>query len=105
MNKTIVLNCQGVYKSFKEGGLDVEVLRGINFQVATQEQIAIIGSSGSGKSTLLHLLGGLDNPSAGEISVAGKLMNRLSHAQRGLWRNRTWALSINFTIYYLNLLR
>jgi lipoprotein-releasing system ATP-binding protein len=88
MNKSIVLSCQDVHKSFKEGGLDVEVLRGIHFQVATQEQVAIIGSSGSGKSTLLHLLGGLDNPNAGEISVAGKVMNRMSHAQRGLWRNR-----------------
>ncbi|MEN8216660.1 MAG: lipoprotein-releasing ABC transporter ATP-binding protein LolD [Pseudomonadota bacterium] len=84
----VVLNCQNVYKSFKEGELSVEVLRGVDLSIAAGEQVAIIGSSGVGKSTLLHLLGGLDNPSQGEIRVMGQLMNRLSPAKRGLWRNK-----------------
>jgi len=83
-----VLECQNVHKSFKEGGLFVEVLRGVNVALGLGEQIAIVGSSGSGKSTLLHLLGGLDKPSQGEIWVAGQLIHRLSAAEQGSWRNR-----------------
>lgn len=83
-----VLTCQNVHKRFKEGEIEVNVLLGINLNVAEGEQVAIVGTSGAGKSTLLHLLGGLDNPTEGEIWVAGQLMNRLSPAQRGLWRNK-----------------
>ena len=60
----LILACQGLRKTYT--GLDVAVLNGIDFAVGKGEQIAIIGSSGSGKSTLLHLLGGLDEPSAGK---------------------------------------
>ncbi len=84
----VVLKCENIHKSFKEGGLAVEVLRGVELSVSAGEQIAIIGSSGSGKSTLLHLLGGLDIPSQGEIWVAGKPINQLNPAQRGYWRNK-----------------
>lgn len=84
----IVLRCENIYKSFKEGGLAVEVLRGVELSVSAGEQIAIVGSSGSGKSTLLHLLGGLDIPSQGEIWVAGKPINQLNPAQRASWRNQ-----------------
>lgn len=87
MNK-VVLKCENIYKSFKEGGLAVEVLRGVELSVSAGEQIAIVGSSGSGKSTLLHLLGGLDIPSQGEIWVAGKPINQLNPAQRSSWRNQ-----------------
>jgi lipoprotein-releasing system ATP-binding protein len=87
MNK-VVLKCENIYKNFKEGGLAVEVLRGVELSVSAGEQIAIVGSSGSGKSTLLHLLGGLDIPSQGEIWVAGKPINQLNPAQRGSWRNQ-----------------
>lgn len=88
MNNDKVLECQNVHKSFKEGGLFVEVLRGVNVALGLGEQIAIVGSSGSGKSTLLHLLGGLDKPSQGEIWIAGQLIHRLSAAEQGSWRNR-----------------
>jgi len=84
----VVLRCENIYKSFKEGGLAVEVLRGVELSVSAGEQIAIVGSSGSGKSTLLHLLGGLDIPSQGEIWVAGKPINQLNPAQRASWRNQ-----------------
>lgn len=84
----IVLRCENIHKSFKEGGLAVEVLRGVELSVSAGEQIAIVGSSGSGKSTLLHLLGGLDIPSQGEIWVAGKPINQLNPAQRASWRNQ-----------------
>lgn len=84
----IVLKCKNIHKTFKEGDLAVEVLRGVELSVSAGEQIAIVGSSGSGKSTLLHLLGGLDIPSQGEIWVAGKPINQLNPAQRGIWRNK-----------------
>jgi lipoprotein-releasing system ATP-binding protein len=88
MNNQEVLVCRGVCKSFHEGVLSVDVLRGVELTVRAGEQIAIVGSSGSGKSTLLHILGGLDHPTQGEVWVAGKQMNQLSAAQRGLWRNK-----------------
>jgi lipoprotein-releasing system ATP-binding protein len=84
----IVLKCKNIHKIFKEADLAVEVLRGVELSVSAGEQIAIVGSSGSGKSTLLHLLGGLDIPSQGEIWVAGKPINQLNPARRGLWRNK-----------------
>jgi lipoprotein-releasing system ATP-binding protein len=83
-----VIGCVNVQRRFQEGELSVDVLRGIELQIHKGEQVAIVGSSGSGKSTLLHLLGGLDNPTQGEIWVAGKQMNRLGNAERGIWRNQ-----------------
>lgn len=88
MNKKTVLTCQNVQKEFKEGYLSVEVLRGINLNIVAGEQVAIVGSSGSGKSTLLHLLGGLENPTKGEISILGQPIKDLNPAQRGIWRNK-----------------
>ncbi|HEC85462.1 MAG: lipoprotein-releasing ABC transporter ATP-binding protein LolD [Candidatus Parabeggiatoa sp. nov. 2] len=91
-----VLTCKNLHKAFKEGGLSVDVLCGVDLSIATGEQVAIVGSSGAGKSTLLHLLGGLDNPNQGEIWVAGRLMNKLNHAQRGLWRNQNLGFVYQF---------
>lgn len=92
----VVLECQKLHKSFKEGELSVEVLRGINLKVQTKERVAIVGNSGSGKSTLLHLLGGLDHPTQGEVWVAGQLINDLNPAQRGLWRNKNLGFIYQF---------
>lgn len=94
-----VLACSGLSKTFAEGGLRVDVLRGVDLQVATGERIAIIGASGSGKSTLLHLLGGLDQPSAGSIQVAGQDMARLGDAARGRLRNQ--ALGFVYQFHHL----
>jgi lipoprotein-releasing system ATP-binding protein len=83
-----VLYCHGVAKTFDEGGLTVEVLRDIHLQVEKGERVAIVGASGSGKSTLLHLLGGLELPTQGEISVGGQRLSDLGEAARGKLRNR-----------------
>jgi len=88
MNDNVVLACQGVSRRFKEGDLDVGVLRDVSLTVAGGQQIAIVGNSGSGKSTLLHLLGGLDKPTTGQVQLAGRSFSGLSEAGRSKLRNR-----------------
>ncbi|MCF6189715.1 MAG: lipoprotein-releasing ABC transporter ATP-binding protein LolD [Cocleimonas sp.] len=94
-NKTII-SCQNISKRFKEGKLDVEVLRGINLDIHAGEKIAIVGSSGSGKSTLLHILGGLDLPSEGSVQILGQDIAKLSDAERGLLRNKSLGFIYQF---------
>lgn len=83
-----LLACTNLTKTFHDGSLYVEVLKSINFSVQTRERIAIVGPSGSGKSTLLHLLGGLDQVSNGQVSLAGHDLATLSEVKRSHLRNR-----------------
>lgn len=94
-----VLQCRGLKKTFRENGLQVEVLRGIDLTVMPGEKVAIVGSSGSGKSTLLHLLGGLETPSEGEVHVCGQDMGRLPDVARGRLRNE--ALGFVYQFHHL----
>ena len=87
MNNSL-LKANNIKKSFKEGPLNVGVLKGLEFSVNKNETIAIIGSSGSGKSTLLHLLGGLDVPDSGNILINNQNINKLNDAERGVLRNK-----------------
>jgi lipoprotein-releasing system ATP-binding protein len=87
MNEPILI-ARGVSKVFRGGGLEVPVLSGIDLTVMPGETLAIVGASGSGKSTLLHLLGGLDKPTVGDVSLMGREFSSLNEVQRGDWRNR-----------------
>ena len=85
----IVLQAQGLTKRFNEGkNLDLTVLQGIDLSVHAGETVAIVGASGSGKSTLLHMLGGLDAPTSGSVSIMGQPLVQLSLAQQGQLRNQ-----------------
>jgi lipoprotein-releasing system ATP-binding protein len=94
-----VLSCVGVRKSYWQGKVEVPVLQDIDLAVFAGEQVAVMGASGTGKSTLLHVLGGLDQPDAGEVSVSGESVWALSDLARGRLRNR--ALGFVYQFHHL----
>jgi lipoprotein-releasing system ATP-binding protein len=99
MNEGSVISVRGVRKAFKDARFDLEVLRGVDLDIAKGERLAIVGASGAGKSTLLHVLGGLDNASSGEVTVLGENMLKLPEAERGALRNR--ALGFVYQFHHL----
>ncbi|MBQ5947725.1 lipoprotein-releasing ABC transporter ATP-binding protein LolD [Massilia sp. ST3] len=91
-----VLACRALGKTFKQGDYTVQVLDAIDFAVHRGERVAIVGASGSGKSTLLHLLGGLDTPSTGAVTLLGEDFATLSEARRGELRNTSLGFVYQF---------
>lgn len=84
----LVIDCRQVTRTYSEGPEKLTIFSDISLEVAPGETVAIVGSSGAGKTTLLNLLGGLDKPSSGQISICGKDIHRLSEAGRARFRNR-----------------
>ena len=91
-----ILQCHKLSKRFKQGNLNVEVLKDVDFSVAEGERVAIMGASGSGKSTLLHLLGGLDKPSSGEVILDGVNLKKVRQAKLAKLRNRSLGFIYQF---------
>ena len=94
-----VLSCRGLTKTYGLGDVAVPVLKGIDLDIRGGESVAIVGASGSGKSTLLHLLGGLDRPTAGSVTLMGRNLSSLDPAAQGRLRNE--ALGFVYQFHHL----
>jgi lipoprotein-releasing system ATP-binding protein len=94
-----VIVAEGLTKTFTEGGRTLEVLRGVSLDIPAGARVAIVGASGSGKTTLLQLLGGLDEPTAGAVFIAGSNIHELDQVERGRLRNR--ALGFVYQFHHL----
>ncbi|HEY0491185.1 MAG TPA: lipoprotein-releasing ABC transporter ATP-binding protein LolD [Telluria sp.] len=96
MNNMPVLESRGLGKTFTQGSYSVPVLNNVDFSIYRGERVAIVGASGSGKSTLLHLLGGLDTPTTGSVTLMGEDFANLSETRRGELRNNTLGFVYQF---------
>jgi len=99
MSDRAVLEAVELGKTYRDARREIVVLDGLALSVAAGEWLAIVGASGAGKSTLLNLLGGLDTPSTGEVSVAGQSLSRMSENERSQWRNQR--LGFVFQMHHL----
>ena len=99
MSDRAVLEAEELGKTYRDARREIVVLDGLALSVAAGEWLAIVGASGAGKSTLLNLLGGLDTPSTGEVSVAGQSLSRMSENERSQWRNQR--LGFVFQMHHL----
>ncbi|MEO1244520.1 MAG: ATP-binding cassette domain-containing protein [Pseudomonadota bacterium] len=88
LDRVPVLECRAVVRRFNEAASQLEVLSGVDLCIEPAERVAIIGASGSGKTTLLQILGGLDDPDEGSVTVGGELMQGQSERAKGELRNR-----------------
>lgn len=97
---TASVRLSGVSKSYRKGAEVVHALRGVSLEIGARGMVAIVGPSGSGKSTLLHLMGGMDEPSEGEVVVAGQTVNKLAQQELTRFRRQT----VGFVFQSFNLI-
>jgi putative ABC transport system ATP-binding protein len=95
-----LIEIRGVTKTYRRGGETIEVLHGVDLDIPRGDFVALMGPSGSGKTTLLNLIGGLDTPTGGSITVDGERIDQLSSGQLSAWR----AANIGFVFQFYNLL-
>ncbi len=96
MSEQAVIRCRGLSRTFVQGRVELPVLRGVDFEVLPGERVAIVGASGVGKSTLLHILGGLDQPTAGTVEIAGENIAISDERRRARIRNRSLGFIYQF---------
>lgn len=92
----IILQARDIRKTYREGSVETEVLKGVNLDIRADEITAIIGKSGSGKSTLLHILGTLDTQSSGSLKFMGREISSLSNAEKARFRNESLGFVYQF---------
>ena len=95
-----IVSLRNVVKHYTRGKQEVPVLDGLNLDIAQGEFVALMGPSGSGKTTLLNLIGGLDSPTSGELTVAGERLDRMRSGQLARWR----AHHVGFVFQFYNLM-
>lgn len=91
-----ILTCEGVRKMYGSGNNQVTALDGIDLTVGKGEFVAVIGASGSGKSTLLHILGSVDKPTSGKVTIDGTDLSKLNQTQAAIFRRRKVGLVYQF---------
>jgi lipoprotein-releasing system ATP-binding protein len=91
-----MLDARNITKAYFEGDKELQVLKGINLKIARGEFLSIVGPSGAGKSTLLHILGGLDEPSRGEVYLDDFCLSSLKDAQKAMIRNTRFGFVFQF---------
>jgi ABC-type lipoprotein export system ATPase subunit len=94
-----ILQAKNIYKKYRMGAVNLEVLKGVDLSIRAGEFCAIVGASGSGKSTLLHILGALDKPDSGEVEFEGRSITALSNGKLNKYRNST--VGFVFQFYHL----
>ncbi len=100
MAEDVLVHASGLHKEFRRGSERIDVLQGVNLEIPAGDFLALMGPSGSGKTTLLNLLGGLDSPTSGTITIAGQRIDQMSSGQLARWR----ASNIGFVFQLYNLL-
>ena len=100
MAEDVLVRASGLHKEFRRGSERIDVLQGVNLEIPPGDFLALMGPSGSGKTTLLNLLGGLDSPTRGTITIAGRRIDQMSSGQLARWR----ASNIGFVFQLYNLL-
>ena len=84
---TIVVRCENVHKEYVRGSVRIPILCGVNLEIQKGEFVSLVGPSGSGKTTLLNLLAGLDQPTSGDLTVAGHSLGKMNEAELARWRS------------------
>jgi putative ABC transport system ATP-binding protein len=100
VSNDILVRATNLHKEFRRGGERIDVLQGVNLEIPSGDFLALMGPSGSGKTTLLNLLGGLDSPTSGTITIAGQRIDEMSSGQLARWR----ASNVGFVFQLYNLL-